>query len=157
MSTYKQAYIQSEFMTDQCEQDIWDTYIQSYIVDAKSHDIIWAGPNAGPLSLATPIHVITACNSFEQKMSAEENRQRNNLLLKQLKTLQVKIKPVIGRSPGGDWQEPSFAIYGLSRKEACELASEFEQRGIFELTNEEVFVIEVNSQNPMRQKARIAS
>lgn len=137
------------------EKDIWDAYIQSYIVGAESHGKVWAGPNADSLPLPTPIHIITACNPFEKKLSEEENKLRNKTLLKRLKTLQVNIKPVIGRSPSGDWQEPSFAIYGLSRKEACELAVEFEQRGIFELTTKELFAIKNSDWQITRRQPRI--
>lgn len=143
-------------MQDKNESDIWDVYIQSNIVDANSDSIIWAGPNADELPLPTPVHVITAYNPFEQKLSEEENTERNDRLFKRLKSLQVEINPVIGCSPDASWQELSFAIYGLTRIQACAQASEFGQRGIFELTHTEVFVIEVNSQNIMRQKPRVA-
>lgn len=142
-------------MTDQCEQNIWDTYIQSYIIDTNSPADIWAGPNAGPLPLAIPIHVITACNPFEKKLSAEENLQRNHLLLQRLQPLKIAIKTVVGSSPNGDWQEPSFAIAGLSRARACELANVFGQRGIFELTHEELLVIKNSNYQIMRRRPRV--
>jgi hypothetical protein len=142
-------------MTDQCERDIWDTYIQSHILDAKSPNVIWAGPHAGALPLATPIHVITASNPYEQKMVDEENLQRNHLLLQQLRTLKIEIKAVIAGSPSGDWQEASFAIAGLSRTQACEIASEYGQRGIFELTHEELLAIQNSNYQIMRRRPRV--
>jgi len=136
---------------------IWEVYINSHIVDANSPNIIWAGPNATSLPLPTPIHVVTACNPFKQKLSDKINTQRNKKLLNQLEILDIKIKPVIGCSPNGDWQEPSFAIYGLNRKQACELATKFEQRGIFEITDHELLVIELSNQDIMLKRPRIIS
>ena len=138
-------------MNNHNKSDIWDTYLNSYIID---DDIVWAGPNAGTLPFETPIHVITACNPLSKKLSDKENQQRNQLLLDQLRTLNLKIKPVIGCSPGKNWQEPSFAVFGLSRREACKIANEFNQRGIFEIVGNELKVIATQNYETKKYKLR---
>lgn len=130
---------------------IWDTYLNTYIID---DEIIWAGPNAAPLPLAAPIHILTACNPLSEKLSDQENQHRNQLLLKQLQNLNIEIKPVIGCSPNRDWQEASFAISGLSRNQACHIAYEFNQLGIFELTPNELIVVDTHNQKVQRRRSR---
>lgn len=129
-------------MSSHNKPDIWDTYLNTYIIDEVT---VWAGPNAGLLPLETPIHIITACNPLSEKLSDKENHHRNQLLLKQLQNLNLEIKTVIGCSPKKDWQEPSFAVSGLSRSEACHLARVFNQLGIFELSLNELIVINANN------------
>ncbi len=131
--------------------DIWDVYIASQLTDTH---ITWAGPNAGILPIPTPIHVITAHNPHECILSKQENTQRNNALLSRLKQLDVVIKPIISHSMQGDWQDNSFAIYGLSRQFACHIAHAYNQRGIFEILDNELLVIEVSSQKIKRRCPR---
>ena len=115
---------------------------------------MWAGPEAATLPLSTPIHIITACNPYEEPLSDNENILRNESLYAELTQLDVEIKPVVGRSPSGDWHEDSFAIYGFTRKQACKIACKFNQRGIFELTVDELLVIDVNSHAIKRHRPR---
>ncbi len=133
--------------------NIWDTYINSYIIDA--HNNMWVGPKAIPLPLATPIHVITACNPHDKILSALENTQRNKKLLLHLNSLSVTHELVKGCSPDMEWQEKSFAVTGLSRTQICKLALRYHQRGIFELTEDEVLVIDTENITVHRRQSRI--
>ena len=134
------------------DNSIWNIYINTYIIDDR---LVWAGPDAGRLPLKTPLHIITACNPFEKKLSEQENQQRNDLLWQRLQKLNVQIKPVIGCAPDQAWQEPSFATCGLTRKQACKLAEVFNQRGIFELNSQELLVIDVKSGSVKKRRPRI--
>ncbi len=133
---------------------IWQAYIGTKIVQ-KSNDVAWTGQDAISLPWAPPIHVITACNPFEQVLADEENQKRNDVLKEILNTRNLKYESVIGKSTIGSWQEISFAIHGLSRAQACELASQFEQRAIFEIDNEELHVISAKDMVLQRTKKRI--
>jgi len=130
---------------------IWNIYIDSVVCDSN---LMWSGPNADVLPLPIPIHVITAHNPFGELLSSNENKQRNNTLLNELNKHDIEIKPVTGQSPSGDWQEESFAVYGLTRKQACEIASNYEQRAIFELTVNELLVIDASSHTVTRRRPR---
>ncbi len=72
---------------------------------------------------------ITAYNPMSVVLSPEENKSRN-------KDLESKIKEYRylhgeGRDPSGKWiPERSFLILNISRKDARELAMEFEQKAI---------------------------
>jgi hypothetical protein len=50
---------------------------------------------------------------------------------------------VFGRSayPNSIWQEECWAVSGLTRSQALEIGRLFQQRAIFELTEEEIMVI----------------
>ena len=133
---------------------IWQTYIDTKIVQ-KSNDHAWTGKNAIPLPWEPPIHVITACNPFEQVLTDDENQKRNSALEEILNARNLKYESVIGKSTKDSWQEISYAIHGLSRVQACELAFQFEQRAIFEIDNEELHVISAKDMVIQRTKKRI--
>ena len=115
---------------------------------------MWSGPYADTLPLETPIHVITAHNPFEQRLSDDENIHRNESLNAELTRLHVDIKTVIGKSPSGDWHEESFAVHGLTREQACSIARHFNQRGVYEILEDELLVIEVNTQEIKGRRPR---
>ena len=133
---------------------IWQAYIDTNIVQ-KSNNIAWTGQDAIPLPWAPPIHVITAYNPFEQVLSDGENQKRNSALEEILNTRNLQYESVIGKSTTGSWQEISFAIHGLSREQACELASQFEQRAIFEIDNDALYVISAKDMVLRKTKKRI--
>ena len=135
----------------QNNNDIWDVYIGSHIVDSNMN---WSAAQNQALPLKTPIHTITACNPFENILTNDENNLRNHSLQEYIETLNLEFKPVIGRSSNGDWQENSFAIYGFTRSQACQLAQTFGQRAIFELTKKELLVIDANSFQLKRRRPR---
>ncbi|MDW3096182.1 MAG: DUF3293 domain-containing protein [Gammaproteobacteria bacterium] len=130
---------------------IWDKYTASHIYDSE---IIWSGPNSNSLPLDCPIHIITAYNPFDQIFSFYENRCRNELLLVDIKNHSAEIKPVIVSSPNHDWQDESFAVHGISREQACDLAQSYDQRAIFELNHNQLIVVAVNSYQVKRSRPR---
>lgn len=134
-------------------EDVWNKYIHSYIIDYQGN--IWSGPNAISLPITTPIHIITACNPNSFMLSNAENTVRNHLLIEKLTNLNIDYVPVIGCSPNKDWSEASFAIQGSNRIDACKLANEFDQRAIFELTDDLLMVVCVNTLAVKKSRYRI--
>lgn len=124
---------------------IWRAFLDTHIVQQED-ERVWSGPGAISLPWPPPVHIINACNPFEQVFAGEKNEKRNNALQDVLTARQLKFKSVIGRSSKGSWTEPSFAIHGLSREEACVLASRFGQRAIFEMDDDELRVISVEGE-----------
>lgn len=139
------------------DNNFWDAFIDSYIVENNDNKRVWSGPHAQTLLLATPIHTITACNPLAQLLSINENKQRNKSLQKRIVNLNVEFKLVIGCSPDNHWKEPSFAVSGLNRAEACKLAWEFDQHAIFELTENELLVLDVSNYDVKRRRPRVLS
>jgi len=131
--------------------DVWEAYGKTNILSFGSAAVVLAGPGAEPLPMPSPIHIITACNPCERYTSDEEN-ERKNKGLECLLLLKVKdVLHVEGRSPDGNWSEPSFAVYGLARKEVADLANQIGQRAIFELTETEIIVVSVEGEVKARR------
>jgi len=91
--------------------------------------------------LPTPFHVLTACNPFSEQLAESKNLERMDDLDSALTELRAIVFPAEGRSPAGDWVEPSYAVLGLSREECLELGERFGQHAVFEVTDEEVIVL----------------
>jgi len=132
--------------------DVWDKFAETHVV--KHTEQNWAGTNAMPnLPMNYPIYVISAANPLEEVLSPEENKKRHCGLQSILVSRKLKFEEVFGESPNGTWSEASFAVEGMSQKDACELAKKFGQRAIFELTEDEIKVISVDGECKKR-KAR---
>lgn len=131
---------------------IWDIYINSYI---GSKGCVWAGPDAVNLPMTPPVHIITACNPYEKILSLPQNTKRNSDLLHALNQYNSEVLRVFGYSPDEKWKEESFAVSGLSRNQACQIAFRFGQRGIYEILEDDLLVIEVYSQKIRRRRPRI--
>ncbi len=121
-------------------QQIWSAFESTTIVQKKEVEIVWAGSGSVRLPLPTPIHILTAYNPFERVLSNEENAKRHEALRSLLLHRPVQFLSVYGQSIDGQWIEPSYAIHGLSRSEACGLARDIGQRAIFELDDEFLYV-----------------
>lgn len=121
-------------------QQIWSAFESTIIVQKTEFEIVWAGSGSVKLPLPTPIHIITAYNPFERVLSNEENSRRHEALRKLLLHRPVQFLSVYGKSPDGQWIEPSYAIHGFSRSEACRLARDIGQRAIFELDDQFLYV-----------------
>jgi hypothetical protein len=131
--------------------NVWEAYGKTNILSFGSAAVVLAGPGAEPLPMPSQIHIITACNPYERYTSDEEN-ERKNKGLECLLLLKVKdVLHVEGRSPDGNWSEPSFAVYGLARKEVTDLANQIGQRAIFELTETEIIVVSVEGEVKARR------
>ena len=117
---------------------VWNAFINTIIVDkSDGKEIFWVGANAIPLPMQLPIFVISAENPFEEVLLSDQNNKRTSCLRKLLKYRELKFMKVFGKSPHGSWKQASFAIEGISKKDACELAKKFGQRAIFELTQDD--------------------
>lgn len=56
-------------------------------------------------------------------------------------TFAIDVLPADGCSPDGVWVEAGFATAGLTREQARELAADYAQDAIFEITATEVLII----------------
>lgn len=126
--------------------DVWDKFAETHVVKHTKQN--WAGTNAMPdLPMNPPIYVISAANPLEEVLPSKDNKKRHLGLHAILESRKLKFEEVFGESPNeGKWSEASFAIEGMSKKDACELAKKFGQRAIFELTQDEMRVISVDGE-----------
>jgi len=124
---------------------VWTAYCETEIVSAEGPSTVFAGSEATGMSISTPAHVISAQNPYEDFLGEEENSRRTNILEKYLRSKpEVKdLVRVLGRSadPNSIWQEECWAVSGLTRSQAVEIGRLFQQRAIFELTEDTIMVI----------------
>jgi hypothetical protein len=89
--------------------------------------------------------VISAQNPYEHFLGEEENFRRTEILGRYLRTKpEVEdLVRVFGRStdPNSTWKEECWAVSGLNRSQAVEICRLFQQRAIFELTDNATMVI----------------
>jgi hypothetical protein len=133
--------------------ELWDLYLATEIQAENGTRL--TGPSAAVrLPFSTPAHVITAWNPGSVTRSHEANQEANRSLEHLLQTEGHEPIIVLGRAPDASWQEESFLITHLSRREAARLSEQFGQTAIFELTNETLTVIRCRDGRSMRQRDR---
>ncbi|TVR55024.1 MAG: DUF3293 domain-containing protein [Gemmatimonadales bacterium] len=87
------------------------------------------------------LHVITAFNPFSERRSLEENQAANRELEGILTQAEKTHWPAVNRAPNGDWEEPGFAVEGLTREEARKLGRRFGQHAVFEIQGNELRIV----------------
>jgi len=79
-----------------------------------------------------PTFVITACCPFSEPLDDAANLSLHRSLQRRLQKLPgVSMEEVVGRSPDGSWQEPSWAVTGISEQQAIAFGTHYCQWAIF--------------------------
>nr|WP_243748855.1 DUF3293 domain-containing protein [Pseudomaricurvus alcaniphilus] len=74
---------------------------------------------------------LTACNSYSETVSAQQNSERQSQLQAELEELGPLLYLGEGADPNGKWPaEPSFLVVGIKCHQAMVLAVRFEQTAI---------------------------
>ena len=74
---------------------------------------------------------LTACNPFSRSLSDDENIALQSVLAVALRSLGLPFIDGLGQHPSNGWQgEASFLALGVTRDQACDLGSRFEQNAI---------------------------
>jgi Protein of unknown function (DUF3293) len=124
---------------------IWTAYCATEIISTEGPSTVFAGSGAARLPISTPAHVISAQNPYEHFLGEEENFRRTEILGRYLRSKpEVEdLVRVFGRStdPNSTWKEECWAVSGLNRSQAVEIGRLFQQRAIFELTDNATMVI----------------
>jgi hypothetical protein len=124
---------------------VWTAYCATEIISNEAPSTVFAGSGATRLPISTPAHVISAQNPYEHFLGEEENFRRTEILGRYLRSKpEVEdLVRVFGRStdPNSTWKEECWAVSGLNRSQAVEIGSLFQQRAIFELTEDSIIVI----------------
>ena len=83
-----------------------------------------------PLLAGRPFALLTAHNPGSLRPGDEANLRANEQLERRLASLGLEHVTARGVSPDGSHIEPSFAVFGIEREMALELAAEFGQAAI---------------------------
>lgn len=124
---------------------VWTAYCETEIISTEGPSTVFTGAGAIRLPISTPVHVISAQNPYEDFLGEEENSRRTEILGKYLRSMSEAkdLTRVIGRSADRNsiWEEDCWAVSGLTRSQAVEIGRLFQQRAIFELTENATMVI----------------
>lgn len=79
-----------------------------------------------------PAFVISACCPFSEPLDDAANLALHRSLQRRLQQIPgVSMEEVVGRSPDGSWQEPSWAVTGISEEQAIAFGTHYCQWAIF--------------------------
>ena len=148
---------------DDNRDQIWKAYEATEIVKRTLTEEFWVASNVVDLPSylfsSSAIYIISAENPSGEVLSKNKNKDRTDALRDILNGRQFnsndskwKYEAVIGQSPDGKWKQDSFAVGGISKEEACQLARKFEQRAIFELTQDYIRVVPTDSRDEDKYK-----
>ncbi len=74
---------------------------------------------------------ITAWNPFSQPLTAQENEERHQALIAEIKSRSLSFLPGVGQHPSNNWLgEQSVLVLGLSLEAAKTLGRRFEQNAV---------------------------
>ena len=90
--------------------------------------------------ISTTIHVISGCNPGYRETD-EANALRHIHMEQCLREVGADPQSAIGMSPDGSWVEPSWAVTGLTRDQACAVGREFGQVAVFEIDARRIHVV----------------
>ena len=103
--------------------NLWQAFEKAIVVSSS-------GSPWEPSSL--PCFVISACCPFGQPFDSARDIASHLSLKTLLKGLPgVICEEVVGQSPDGSWQEPSWAVYGINQEQAIALGRIYLQWAIF--------------------------
>ena len=84
--------------------------------------------------------ILTAFNPMDSELSEKENKLRNGEMRSLLAEEELDYSELVGSSPDGSHQEPSFAV-SCKLEDAIEWANRFEQRAIFWIEENQLQII----------------
>ena len=113
------------------EQAIYEVYWQNKTIKFKIGEYC---PELDDLLIQCDCYtwaLITAFNPYSQCLSARENQQRHQELIKHVQGLQLDLLSAEGRDENGVWTpEQSLVIMGVERVRAIAIGRRFEQNAI---------------------------
>jgi hypothetical protein len=89
-----------------------------------------AGTGRLAIDAPRPWTIISARNPMSVPLTDAANQERDRELAALLRDEGVACGAAEGRSPDGEWREPSSVVFGLTRERALAIARRFEQRAV---------------------------
>jgi len=86
-----------------------------------------------PAAWGPPIWVLTAGDPYPVELTAEENAERERILIAELDEADISNDPALGRSPDGSTSEISRALRGIDRAQALAIAERHGQLAVYEI------------------------
>ena len=125
-------------------EDVWDRYAESEIAVLTDgvKTPVWQAREGLPENC----WMVSAMNPFERVLPDTINSSRHDALRADAKRRGIYICDGIGSAPqSGGWSESMIVVGGSNRETAVELSRWYGQRSVFELAQEHLYVIEVET------------
>ena len=140
------------------EGELWETYTGAVIeCEVDGRTVVLRGAVADRLPAAAPVFVLTAYNPGGIERDSEANERDEARLELELARRGIVCWPADGHSPDRSWSEPGVAIAGADRATACALGDRYGQLAVFELTDDEVRLVECRTRAVVRTRPRAGS
>jgi hypothetical protein len=128
------------------EESRWVHYEQTVLhaeLDAGSWSRLNGPDGVVEWPFDSPVFVVTAANPAGRIRSDGENAMANSRLAAALVRSRAGFCRALGTSGDGTHSEESFLVWGVTVETAVEVAAEFGQDAVFELTDDRVSVVGV--------------
>jgi hypothetical protein len=125
-------------------EDVWDRYSESevFVLDGDEATPVWQVRD----DLPEVCWMVSAMNPFERVLSEQINKSRHDALRDETKRRGIFVCEGIGRAPEVDgWRERMVLIARCNRETAVELSRWYGQRSVFELSDRDLVVVEVQT------------
>lgn len=87
------------------------------------------------------IHVITAWNPGDERPSGEMNDARNEQLRADILARELEAIQALGSDANSPYAEKSWAVVGMTDKDAIELGKKYSQVAVFRITEKQQSVL----------------
>ncbi len=130
-------------MTD-ADRERWEQYASAVLL-IEVEPGTWVTLNGAAavdeLPLGSPMFLSTAWNPFGEERSADENAAANVRMEAELRSLSTVVVRAVGHDTETGYREEGFAVAGIGRAEALEVARRFEQEAIYEVDDDTVRIV----------------
>ena len=126
----------------------WSAYLQTEISAelAPEARTVLSGPDAvTSWPFSRPVHVITGCNPHNLVRDADTNAAANRALGVELVRRDARFCACDGASRDGEHVEQGYLVWNLDLDTVRELADQFRQEAVFELTDDELRLVHVRT------------
>ena len=126
----------------------WSAYLQTEISAelAPEARTVLSGPDAvASWPFSRPVHVITGCNPHNLVREDDTNAAANRALGAELVRRDARFCACDGASRDGEHVEQGYLVWNLDLDTVRELADQFRQEAVFELTDDELRLVHVRT------------
>jgi len=126
----------------------WSAYLQTEISAelAPEARTVLSGPDAvESWPFSRPVHVITGCNPHNLERDDDTNAAANRVLGVELVRRGARFCLCDGASRDGEHVERGYLVWNLDLDTIRDLAEEFRQEAVFELTDDELRLVHVRT------------
>ena len=107
-------------------EELWQAFESTIIVSSAGAP--WA-PSSSSSSL--PCFIVSACCPLSLHYDFARDPARHRGMKGLLERLEVHHEEIMGHAPDGSWQEPCWAIYGITEGQALALGRLYQQWAVF--------------------------